>query len=86
MWENYVSEDGQKIYEVNTKRPLEELDRTEDFERVVFIKARDPITGKSEYRFLGVFALAGYDTYQGVGCRRYDRVSERFDLRQDTSA
>lgn len=85
-WENYVSEDGRTIYEVNTKRPLKELDRTEDFERVVFVKARDPITGRDEYRFLGVFALAGYDMYQGVGCRRYDRKSERFDLRQSAPA
>lgn len=85
-WENYVSEDGRTIYEVNTRRPLKELDSAEDFERVVFVKARDPITGKNEYRFLGVFALAGYDTYQGAGCRRYDRTSERFDLRQSASA
>lgn len=85
-WENYVSEDGRTIYEVNTERSLEELDSTEDFERVVFIKARDPITGKNEYRFLGVFTLAGYDTYQGVGCRRYDRTSDHFDLRQGVSA
>lgn len=85
-WENYVSEDGRTIYEVNTKRPVRELESTEDFERVVFVKARNPITGKNEYRFLGVFTLAGYDTYQGVDCRRYDRTSERFDLRQSAGA
>ena len=86
IWENYVSEDGRTIYEVNTKRPLKELDSTESYERVVFVKARDPISGKEEYRFLGVFALAGYDTYRGADCRRYDRTSDHFDLRQEVSA
>lgn len=84
-WENYVSEDGRTIFEVNTELPVEELDSAEDFERVVFVKARNPITGRDEYRFLGVFAMAGQDTYQGMGCRRYDRTSDHFALRKDIS-
>lgn len=85
-WENYVSEDGRTIFEVNTELQVEELDSAEDFERVVFVKARNPITGRSEYRFLGVFAMAGHDTYQGLDCRRYDRTSDHFKLQQNDPA
>lgn len=77
-WENYVSDDGQIIYEVKDCWSDEELGAREDRKRVVFVKAADSITRRLEYRFLGVFMLRGQDKYRGAPCRSYERTDTEF--------
>ena len=44
--------------------------------RITFLKAKDPVTGKAGYRFVGVFELETQD----AGIRTYHRTETRFAL------
>lgn len=78
-WTNLVSRDGRTIYEFRDGG-IEGLPEHEDIQRVVFVRAQDPITGVSAYRFLGVFWLVAATELEGKPCRKYLRTAEEFPV------
>ncbi len=74
-WVNKVSEDGSCIYERREEGGTAD-DGRDTHQRVTFIKARDPITGRAEYRFLGVFEPAGKTSLDDGEYRVFKRVSD----------
>lgn len=78
-WLNFTAEDGGAIYESNDEG-IDESFNHEDYERVVFVKAKDPITGKRAYRFLGVFKMTGIKRQCGRTCREYVRQKTSFPI------
>lgn len=78
-WINLVSIDGTELYEGN-EDGIEGLSGSENGERVVFAKTRDPVLHTNEYRFLGVFQLDGFQCIDGRNYRRYVRTAEEFPL------
>lgn len=77
-WLNIVSPDGSEICE---GRKGENYEGDGDSStRVVFVRAKDPITGASDYRFLGVFEPCGTRELSGQLYRRYRRIAESFPI------
>lgn len=77
-WLNVVSRDGSELYEGREGQDYE--GDGDDSRRMTFIRARDPITGVSGYRFLGIFEPDGTKDVDGRVHRRYRRVSESFPV------
>lgn len=77
-WLNIVSPDGSELYEGREGRDFED-DGTKDT-RIVFLRAKDPVTGISGYRFLGVFVPDGTKVVDGRAYRRRVRVSEEIGI------
>lgn len=77
-WHNELSRDGKAIFEFNeiTKDTPYDLKPVHYISRVTFARVQDPITRKSEYRFVGVFKLLGIENNKV----KYQRIDESFPL------
>lgn len=80
-WNNELSADGKYILEFNEKFNYETIPghNTENNQpdRVTFARAKDPITGVSTYRFVGIFRKDA--DYVGAGTR-HKLVNDRFSI------
>ncbi len=77
-WHNELSPDGKRIIEFNefSKEKTYDLKADHYVSRVTFTQVQDPITRKREYRFVGVFKLAGAEENKII----YTRMEESFPL------
>lgn len=80
-WHNTLSSDGLVLTERDERSAEEQLKARSKREplahpRITFLKAKDPVTGKAGYRFVGVFELETQD----AGIRTYHRTETRFAL------
>lgn len=78
---NFLSKDGTEIYEY-LKSPAENMQRKSENKyigkkRVVFAKAKDPLTGIDGYRFVGFFIG---DHYDENGTITYKRIDDKFKI------
>lgn len=78
---NILSKDGTEIYEY-LKDPTENMKRKSEGKyigkkRVVFTKAKDPLTGIDGYRFVGFFIG---DHYDENGTITYKRIDDKFKI------
>ena len=78
---NILSKDGTEIYEY-LKDPKENMKRKSEGKyigkkRVVFTKAKDPLTGIDGYRFVGFFIG---DHYDENGTITYKRIDDKFRI------
>ena len=78
-WLNVVSADGSEIYEGN-ENGFVEYDDPKGMQRVVFIKAKDPVLGTNEYRFLGIFKKSGTHCIDGKMFNRFVRTAASFPI------
>ncbi len=78
---NVMTRDGLEIYEHNDNSETNEQRQEEGAyigqKRVVFVNARNAVTGKREYRFAGVFVG---DRYNADGKIVYKRVDDTFKI------
>lgn len=78
-WLNVVSADGSEIYEGN-ENGFVEYDDPKGMQRVVFIKAKDPVLGTNEYRFFGIFKKSGTHCIDGKMFNRFVRTAASFPI------
>ena len=57
-----------------------EYDDPKGMQRVVFIKAKDPVLGTNEYRFLGIFKKSGTHCIDGKMFNRFVRTAASFPI------
>lgn len=79
-WVNRVSSDGSMVYERREEGGAISGDSGTE-KRITFIKAKDPISGRLEYRFLGVFEPSGKTGLEdGEEYRVFQRVRDSFPI------
>jgi len=79
-WINIYDENNQMITEYSTGSN-EIKDVYGGKKRLTFLKVKDPITGKFEYQFVGVFEILK-DDLDNNQRKRYVRISDYFNLKE----
>ncbi len=80
-WENSISETGNVIYEKIKIDDIQQIKKAKQeigVKKVTFVKMKNPVTGKNEYRFAGVFECT--DFFEDVKIREYRKISDEFEI------